>query len=203
MMFALRRLLMLGIILLAGYCVWPRTASLTAFKPARIAELQITVWKNAQARQRWELGTSLYKLYVGQYGISPLTALKMAIETSDAMIRFQSAPDAADQEKALVPLDAAFATFQNRLQAPFDSHAAAMMEFQIWSLRANGNRQADLTKAVDEQLALLYGKSSGDCIPAAQKFVVAMAEADAGRWAMARAASKEAWETLQGTLKQP
>lgn len=198
-----RGLVVVAVVVVAGYCLWPRKPSLSAFNPARMAELQVETWKKAKARHRRELILTLYSIYSGQYGISPLTALKLAGGTAEAMIRFHSAPDAADQEKAIDPLAETFATLKDRTHATFDSSAAAQMEFQIWCLRANGGRQAELATAISEELGLLYGKSPGDCLPAAKKFAAAMKAAGSGRWAESRSAGEGAWAALLAVVNKP
>ncbi len=200
MIFALRRLLIAVVLVIAAYCLWPRTPSLAGFYPDRIAELQVTAWKKTRSGQGWDLTRALYSTYAGQYGVAPVSALIMANDESRALRLFQDAPDAADQEKALDPLVKVYVALKSQMKGSFDAFAAAQMEFQIWGLRA-GNRQAELASAISEKLALIYGKSPEDFLPAAKKFALAMKAADAGHWLESRQVSEDAWRTLQSVVK--
>jgi len=202
MMFALRRLLIAVVLAVTVYCLWPRTPSLTGFYPDRIAELQVTAWRKTRSGQGWDLTRVLYSTYAGQYGVGPVSALMMANDESKALRIFQAAPDAADQEKALDPLVKVYVALKSQVRGSFDAIAAAQMEFQIWGLRA-GNRSAELASAISEKLALLYGMSPDELLPAAKKFALSMKAADAGRWLESRQLSEEAWKTLQSLAKPP
>ena len=165
-----------------------------------MGQLQVHVWRCAKARHRWELFVDYYKIYAGQYGAYPYSALRMAKSSSDAVAIFQSAPDAADQEKALEPIGKVFDLLTTQTKATFDPHAAAQMELQIWSLRANGS-YAELTRALSEQLALIYGRPADDCVLAAKKIVLAMRSADRGQWSEAVAQNKAAWAKMKPVAK--
>lgn len=197
MMFALRRLLLGFVIVLAGYCFWPRSPSLTAFDPQRMAELQLTIWKNAGDKNTAALVFVFYELYERQYHLPPISSLKMAFDTAKAWKLFNMAPDAADQEKALIPLETVFATLKSNLKASFDSSTAARMELVIWMLRADRVKRGELTSAWAESLALLHGRSTADCLPAAKKFSLATKLADDGKWGEAGAASLEGWNAIR------
>ena len=197
----LRRLLIGIVLAAAAFFLWPRTPSLSDFDPNRMAELQVSAWKKAKARQRWDLAGGFYRIYAGQYGAFPFSSLMMAADSANAVILFQSAPDAADQEKALAPMVKVFNSLQSQTRESFDPYAAAQMEFQIWGLRANGGRQAELVRALSEQLALLYGKPADDCLPVAKKFALAMKAADGGQWADALSQNKDAWAKLKALAK--
>ena len=165
-----------------------------------MAELQVSGWKMAKGRERWGLVWGYYKIYAGQYGAFPFSSFRMAKNSADAAILFQSAPDPVDQEKALFPLVKVFDTLQSQSREVFDPHAAAQMEFQIWGLRASG-QWPELTTALSEQLALLYGKSVGECAPPAKKIALAMRAADAGHWTDALSQNTEAWAKLKNLVK--
>ena len=75
------------------------------------------------------------------------------------------------------------------------------MEFQIWGLRGNGDRQAELATAISEQLALLYGRPADPFLPVAKNIAQAMKAADGGRWPEALSRNKEAWTALKALVK--
>jgi len=197
MMFVLRRLLLLLVIALAVYCFWPRTASMTGFDPEKMSELQIAVWKAVAGKKIQAPMLPLYKIYQGQYHMPPVSSLKMSIDTSLALHLFQTSPDAADQEKALPPLQTVFETLKAVTKAGFDPSAAARMEFAIWMLRSDSTKRAQLTAAWSESLALLFGHSAGECLPAAKQFSIASKLADEGKWDEAQSNALEAWKALK------
>jgi len=196
-MFALKRLLLLLLVAFAVYCFWPRTSTLTGFDPERMSELQVAIWKGASDKQKPSLIIPLLKEYAGQYNLPPISALKTAFDTERAMRLFQSSPDAADQEKSLMPLQVAFLALKSNTKAGFDSTAAARIELTIWMLRADHAKRAQLTTAWAESIALLYGHSAEECLPAAKKFSIASKLADEGKWDEAQSSILEAWKLIK------
>jgi len=196
-MFALKRLLLLFLILVAAYTFWPRSPSLTDFDPRRMAELQVAIWKGSADKKRPVLIFPLYELYERQYHLPPVSSLKMALDTARALNIFHSAPDAADQEKALLPLQTVFSTLKSHTRASFDSNIAARMELMTWMLRADHAKRSQLLSAWSEQIALLYGCSASECLEAARKFSIAAKAADEEDWTAAQAGSLEGWIAIK------
>ncbi|MFZ4779337.1 MAG: hypothetical protein ACOYM3_28585 [Terrimicrobiaceae bacterium] len=196
-MFALKRLLILGLILIAVYIFWPRSPNLTDFDPQRMSELQVAIWKGSAEKPAPKLILPLYELYERQYHLPPISSLKMALDTDRALHLFHSAPDAADQEKALLPLQTSFSTLKSNTKATFDPNIAARMELMIWILRADHAKRAQLMSAWSEQIALFYGRSASECLPAARNFAIAARFADEANWRAAQASSLEAWTAIK------
>lgn len=196
-MFVLRRLLLLVLIGVAVYVFWPRTSSMTRFEPEAMAEIQMTIWKAAASKQPQGPILPLYHLYQDQYHVPPISSLKMAFDMSRALRLFSTSPDAADQEKALLPLQTVFATLKSNTQAGFDANAAARMELMNWMLRADHAKRAQLTASWSDFLGLLYGQSAEACLPAAKKFSIASKLAEEGKWADAQASSLEGWQVIK------
>lgn len=197
MMFALKRLLIFILIVVAVYCFWPRSSSLTKFDPQRMAELQMIIWKDAAGKKKQELILPLYEVYERQYHIPPISALTMSFDNARALSLFHNAPDAVDQEKALFPLQTVFATLKSNTKGRFDSNAAAKMELMTWILRSDHAKRAQLTTAWSELLAVLLGRPADECLPAAKKFAIAAKLADEEKWEEAKASSIEAWTIVR------
>lgn len=197
-MFALKRLLLLLVILFAVYLFWPRTSSLTEFDAVRMSELQMEIWKGAAGKKLQALIFPYFAVYQGQYNLPPISALKISFDSARAAHLFHTSPDAADQEKALLPLQTVFLTIKSNTKAGFDANAAARMELMIWMLRADHAKRAQLTTAWSESLAMLYGRSAEECLPAAKKFSIASKLADEEKWNEARASALEAWQIIRG-----
>ena len=196
-MFAIKRLCILLLIAFGVFCFWPRTSSMTGFDPERMSELQIAIWKGVADKQKPSLVIPFYQEYAGQYHLPPISALKMSFDTARALRLFHSSPDAADQEKALMPLQVVFLTLKSNTKAGFDSTAAARIELTTWMLRADHAKRGQLTTAWAESLALLYGHSAEECLPAAKKFSIASKLAEEGKWDEAQSNILEAWKVIK------
>lgn len=168
-----------------------------SFDPERMSELQIAVWKGTTSKQMQSLIIPLFKVYAGQYNLPPISSLKISFDTARALHLFHTSPDAADQEKALMPLQVVFHTLKSNTKAGFDPTAAARIELTTWMLRADHAKRAQLTTAWAESLALLYGHTAEECLPAAKKFSIASKLADDGKWDEARANVLDAWKVIK------
>ena len=196
-MFALRRLLLLILIVVAVYCFWPRSSSMTGFDPQRMSELQITVWKAEANRKPKSLILPLFHLYEGQFHLPPISALKISFDTARALHIFYTSPDAAAQDRAVLPLQTVFLTLKSNTKAGFDSSAAARMEVMTWMLRADHAKRAQLTTAWSELIGLLFGHSADESLPAAKKFSIASKLAEDGKWDEAQSTLLEAWQMIK------
>lgn len=197
MLFTLKRLLVLAVIAFLAYCFWPRTPSLTGFDEQRMSEIQIAIWKEAAAKKHLSLIPPLFELYHQQYGITPVASMMMALDMARALSIFFNAPDASEQENALVPLRTFYVNFKNSTKSTFDPDALARMELGTWMLQADHSKRAQLTASISERFAVLYGLSAESCLPAAKRFAQARKDAEEGRWDEAKAASFEGWQALK------
>ncbi len=202
-MFILKRFLILLLILAAAYTFWPRSPGVTNFDPRRMAELQIAIWKGSAGKLSPQTLLPLYELYERQYHLPPLTSIRMALDTDRALHIFRSAPDSADQEKALAPLQAVFEELKTRTKATFDPGIAARMELMIWMLRTDPAKRSELTSAWSEMLALLQGRSAAECLPAAKKFTMAEKFAGEGNWTAAQSSLLEGWTAVKQLSPPP
>jgi hypothetical protein len=203
MMFALRRLLILLVIVLAAYCFWPRNSSLKNFEPARISELQIQVWKEATAKNRTGTIAPLFELYSGQYRLAPITSLMIAFDMARALHIFATAPDLADQEKAILPLRMAYVNLKKGTNGTFDPDAVARMELSTWMLQSDHAKRGELTASIADRLAVLYELDPAQCIPVAKRFAQARKNVTDNLWSDAQRESLAGWTTLKELLSTP
>jgi len=199
-MFALKRLLVVAFAALVVFCFWPRHSSLRIFDPQKMADIQLQVWREAAAKNRNGMIGPLYELYSGQYQIPPIGSLMMAIDMSSALTIFATAPDAADQEKALVPLRTVYVNLKNSTKGTFDPDAMARMELATWMLQADHAKRAQLTTSISERLAILYGLTSEQCLPAAKHFAQARKNVNESLWADAGTELLAGWSALKENL---
>jgi len=64
-------------------------------------------------------------------------------------------------------------------------------------LRSDRAKRAQLTTAWSESLAVLYGHTAEECLPAAKQFSIASKLADDGNWTGARSSVLEGWKILK------
>jgi len=203
MMFALRRLLIVAVVLLAAYCFWPRNSSLRNFDPLRISELQIQIWKEAAAKNRTGTIPLLFELYEGQYKIPPITALMISFDMARALNIFATAPDAADQEKALLPLRMAYVNLKKSTKGTFEPDAVARMELATWMLQADHAKRGPLTTSISERLGILYEMDPARCLPIAKRFAQARKDVADGLWPEAQTESLAGWTALEELTSTP
>jgi len=203
MLFTLKRLLLLAVIAAIAYCFWPRTPSLAGFDDQRMSEIQIAVWKEAASKKHLSLLPPLFELYHQQYRITPVASMMMALDMARALSIFFNAPDASEQENALVPLRTFYVNLKNSTKATFDPDALARMELGTWMLQVDHSKRAQLTASISERLAVLYGLSAEACLPAAKKFAQARKDAEDRRWDEAKASSLEGWQAVKKLAPAP
>ena len=194
------RLLLVSMLVVAGYFFWPHRSSLNAFEPPQIGEVEVEVWRFAQKKNRRDLFFALYRIAEGQYRLPPLAAMSFAWHTSDAMLTFERGADRADQERALAPLQQALFILNEQTHVGFDVEVVARLELFGWMLSEDKSKQGQLVSAIAEQKALSYGLSAADCGPAAEEFSKARRLAREGRWNEAVRANTAGWKRLKNLL---
>ena len=194
------RLVLVVIVAVAGYFLWPHRSSLNAFEPAQIGELEVDVWRLAQKKNRRDLFFTLYRIAEGQYRLPPIAAISMAWYTSDAILTFERGADFADQERALDPLQQAHRVLTEKTHAGYDVEVVSRLEVFAWMLSGDKSKQGQLASAIAEKIALTYRLSAPDCGPAAEEFAKARRFAREGRWNEAVKANTAGWKRLKDLL---
>ena len=195
------RLVLVVIVAVAGYFLWPHKSSLIAFEPAQIGELEVEVWRLAQMKKnRRDLFFTLYRIAEGQYRLPPIAAISMAWYTSDAILTFERGADFADQERALDPLQQALRILNEKTQAGYDVEVVSRLELFTWMLAGDKSKQGQLASAIAEKMALTYRLSAPDCGPAAEEFAKARRFAREGRWNDAVKANSAGWKRVKDLL---
>ena len=194
------RLVLVVIVAVAGYFLWPHRSSLNAFEPAQIGELEVDVWRLAQKKNRRDLFFTLYRIAEGQYRLPPIAAISVAWYTSDAILTFERGADRADQERALDPLQRALVILKEKTQAGYDVEVVSRLELFTWMLAGDKSKQGQLASAIAEKIALTYRLSAPDCGPAAEEFAKARRFAREGRWNEAVKANTGGWKRLKDLL---
>ena len=189
-----------AIIGLGGYLFWPRSSSLSGFDAASMAELQVGIWRNAAADNHSQTFLDFYRILNGQYGIPPIPALSAAWSTLEAHRTFAEAADQADEEQALPFLEKTFSIIAEKTDSKLDPTIIARLELFTWSLARDRSKERQLSAAISEKLALLYGGAALDYQAAASDFAHARRLAVAKNWSAASEAETAAWQKLRRQL---
>ena len=185
------------LIALGGYLFWPRSASLSSFDAAAMAELQTSAWRHATAGQETQALFDFYSILEGQYRIPPLPAISAAMSMLQARRAFASAADQADEEQALPFLEKTFSILGEKTGANLDPTIIARLELFTWSLARDPSKQSQLTAAISEKLALLHGGAAKDYRECASDFARAARLTAAKNWDAATQAGTTAWQKLR------
>ena len=189
-----------AIIALGGYLFWPRSSSLSGFDAAAMAELQVGIWRHAAADKHSQAFWDFFRILNGQYGIPPIPSLSAAWSTLEAHRTFAEAADQADEEQALPFLEKTFSVISEKTDSNLDPHILARLELFTWSLARDRSKERQLTAAISEKLALLYGGAAQDYQAAASDFAHARRLAAAKNWSAASDAETAAWQKLRRQL---
>ena len=189
-----------AIIALGGYLFWPRSSSLSGFDAASMAELQVGIWRHAAADKHSQAFWDFYRILNGQYGIPPIPALSAAWSALEAQRAFAEAADQADEEQALPFLEKTFSIIAEKTDSKLDPTIIARLELFTWSLARDRSKERQLSAAISEKLALLYGGAAQDYQAAASDFAHARRLAAAKNWSAASDTETAAWQKLRRQL---
>jgi hypothetical protein len=169
--------------------------SMRSFNPARMADLEVGMWKAYYSKERPRLFTLLVAMLHEQYRYSWATATVEAFHLARAAATFGDLRDGYD---AVLPdLEAAYITAKEWTHAGFDPRAVARAELAWWiARRVPGQNSPDQVGAlIAEQYALLY-ETRRDAVAGPARL---RAEAAALRDAEA---DRPDWETIGRLLHQ-
>jgi len=134
----LSRLAIVFVILAAGFAAFVLTPprgprSMRRFEPARLATLEVGMWKAYYARQNVRLFSLLVTMLHEQYHYSWATAATQAFHLARAAATFGNAKD--NYEVVLPDLEAAYSRVRSWTDAAFDPQAVARAELAWWVAR--------------------------------------------------------------------
>jgi hypothetical protein len=141
--------------------------SMRQFDPARLADLELRMWKAYYTKERTRLFALLVTMLHEQYRYSWATATREAFHLARAAATFGDLKD--HYEVVLPDLEAGYATAKSWLDAGFDSRAVARAELAWWvARRVPGQNSAEqVGRLIAEEYALLYETSVERVAPAA------------------------------------
>ena len=133
--------------------------SMRQFDPARLADLELRMWKAYYAKERARLFGLLVTMLHEQYRYSWATATREAFHLARAAATFGDLK--GEYEQVLPDLEAGYTTAKSWLDAGFDPKAVARAELAWWVARRlpGQNSPEQVGRLIAEEYALLYETS--------------------------------------------
>lgn len=191
-----------GVLVLAGYALWPRQPSMEEFSPREMADLSVEAWQGVAEGRQGRAMVALYRIYEEQYSLPPVDALRAAWNNYQAILTFSRAADRADQEGALPFLENVFEIISGATGMVGDGKVAARLELFEWMLAADSRKRGELAMVVAEKLALVHGVSVVRTERAAGPLGKGIGLRAQHNWGAARVAMGEGFEVLKGSLSE-
>jgi len=200
------RFVLLLLLATAVYALWPRTPHLTTFDANKVAKLETRAWQGAKAGASLDGAMALYQLYDRQYGLSPVSAVKITQNQARALNLIRTSPDAVDQEKALPYFETALGEIQFAVNRPMDAAPAAQSLFHAWALTTQSAPNQEIGAAIAQSWAGLYDKPASAFTQSANHYAEAMrasgfAPGSSADWQQVESALAQAYTQLAATLK--
>lgn len=202
--FAPLRLLVLILIIIVVYCLWPRKPSLTAFSPQDMGARLSSIWTDTKQRKSLDMFYQEYLRHDLDYKLPPVDCLQMSWNLVQARSMLAKSSDPTVQENAQGLLREYFLRLRSQLKATFEPEKAAVLEV-LWLTEArDAVAQKNLVNCQAELLALLYG-GSAETFQGVAKDIYAARElaesaADETARAEARNAAVKACEELKAIV---
>jgi len=165
------------VVILLGFVVylfWPRTASLSDFKPEEMAEIELTIWEKQLTQQFFRRTMAYYGLFFGQYHLSPFTAIYASGQFAWTSAKCKNLKIEAEFEKLRPTVKETYLGLADKLGIDIDAEALARYQVEIWRQAFTPGEYIQTDPYVGF-LNELYGISPREAEPIA----VAMAEARA------------------------
>jgi ribosomal protein L12E/L44/L45/RPP1/RPP2 len=198
-MISLKKLLILALLVVAGYLFWPRTPSLNRFDPPTLARLETEAWQQA-SRENWvAYSFTTFRIYTTQYDLHPLAAVRVALDRARAVFLMRSVVDGTDLDEAIKQLALAWTELGKQTGAKFDPAVQAAREVTVWTA-VKEERTEDAVKALADSLSLLYGTKLTEMIPLARDLIGARLAARSSDWSAAQEALKKGLTGLRQSL---
>jgi hypothetical protein len=155
------------------------TRSLDQFDPARLADLELRMWKAYYAKENIRLFGLLATMLREQYHYSWVTATREAYHLARAASTFGNLK--SNYEQVLPDLESGYATAKSSIGGGFDPKAVARAELAWWVARRipGQNSPEQVGRLIADEYAMLYGKPRSAMLASAQLRAKAAALRDA------------------------
>lgn len=180
------KIFLLLVVAFVVYLLWPRTADLKNFDPAKLAELQVASWQAEKADKGLGALTARFKIYTSQYHFDPISAYRIAQNQASAIkslkLSRQENGDTNEESRAIAALTEKYTAIAKIAKLEYDSAAVAREEFGFLlseylansgQAAAEGTTIEDAAVPLSKVFAALYGGEEGDFLEVADGIVKA------------------------------
>jgi len=168
------------------YLLWPRTADMKRFDPAKLAALQVQNWQAQKAGSGFGALKARYVIYTSQYNFDPISAFRIAQNQAAAIkslkLSREENGDPNEETRAIAALTEKYTWIRKQAKLQYDADAMAREEFG-WLLAEYGGdggtnpdgsaTSADMISPLSGVLAGLYDGNAEDFQQVAELIVKA------------------------------
>lgn len=157
--FAPLRLLVLILIILVVYCLWPRQPSLAGFNPQDMGTRLSNIWADAEQKKNFGVFCQEYLRHDLDYRLPPVDCLQMSWNLVQARSMLEKSSDPTVQENAQGLVREYYLRMRNQLKAGFEPEKAAVLEVNWLARASDAVAEKNIVNSQAELLAVLYGGS--------------------------------------------
>jgi hypothetical protein len=179
------KIFLLLVVAFVVYLIWPRTADMKAFDPAKLGELQVAVWQAEKADKGFDALKGRFSIYSSQYRFDPLSAFQIARNQASAWkslkLSREANGDPNEEARSIAALTEKYTAIRKQAKLDFDAAALAREEFAMMLAQFNeetGAQSEGAPDAVTPQARIfagLYGGSEADFLEVAGELAKARA----------------------------
>lgn len=152
------KIFLLIVVALIVFLLWPRSGSLSGFTPQTLSISEVKIWKDAANGQVLPELFERTKVYIMEYGFSPVAALRVAHNQSRAEELVRKEDDSGDLDAKLLPLmQEKYAIIRRETKSEFDLAAAARTELAWLVVQKKPGNSGAVTNTRAAMLAAVYG----------------------------------------------
>jgi len=205
----INRLILLFIVALLAYILWPRSPSFATFNPEETGRLEAEAWVAVAKGEHMDAAKSYYLLFDRQFGLPPMAAVMGAQNVSRALQLIRKGADDSDQEKAIPLLQEFYISLKKETKSDWDAVALARMDYDIWYSLANGADAAAVAPKITAYWAMLLGPKTASLTKAATERGEAMLASSVVRpgtavdEAKVQSLLKQSWQAIKTALGNP
>jgi len=201
--------ILVGLLLVViGYCLWPRSPSMAKFNPEQMAQREAEAWKALRELNTLRATGNYYRIYDLQHGFNPVRSLTMARDMTSALYGIFRSPEPGDQEVFIPQLVQVYVIARRDSEAEFDASAVARLEFLVWARVTEEAEASQLEQVLIPFWNGLYGSQSESYAAAAKSRATALTAAfyppsNEVDWMEVQSKLTDSWQKLRKVIAEP
>lgn len=149
------------------YSIWPRYPSLSKFDPVSVADRELTAWAAIRKGNGIKAWGNYFWIYDREFQISPIRALTMSREYTSAVGGILRAADDLDKESYVPRLVEVYVALQRETGMDIDGPGVGRAAFLVWLATSQHADAETIENAVSQYLTALFRVSAATVKPAA------------------------------------